>query len=454
MAEIKNTNCRIDILSAAEHLSRAIQYKTISYENTNKMDNLEFLKFRLFLEDTFPHVFKNLKIDIINKMSILLKWEGIGQNAGAILLMAHMDVASVEAGTENNWSYPPFSGKISKGYIWGRGALDMKSQLMGILEAIEELLKNNFTPQNTIYLAFGHDEEIGGSGGNAHIADYLKEKGVTLSAVLDEGGFILKNAVAGVTKPLAVIGIAEKGTTTLELTSFSTGGHSSMPPRHTAIGKLATAIYRLEKKQFRPKLDGAAKEFLNTIITQMPLIKRIVLKNTWLFKPLVLKILTNSKTTNALVRTTIAVTMIEGGIKENILPQKAKANINFRILPGETITSIKEKVEKIIGCDGIEVKIKENSFNPIEPSSSSSEEYRIISKVVKSVFKETIVAPYLTVGLTDSRYYKNIASQIYRFCPIEMSIGDLNTIHGVNEKISIEAYEKLIKFFYLLIKEF
>lgn len=450
----KNNHCSIDILAASERLSRALQYKTISFENTDRIEKPEFQSFRAFLEETFPNVFKKLKMELINELSVLLKWEGMGHNAGSMLLMAHMDVAPVEVGTENDWSYPPFSGKLSDGYIWGRGALDMKSQLMGILEAAEELLKNDFKPRNTIYLAFGHDEEIGGRNGNAHIAAYLESKGIALSAVLDEGGFILKDAVSVVTKPVALVGVAEKGTTTLELIALAQGGHSSIPPRHTAIGKLSAAIYRLERKQFRTRLDGAAKQFFNAILPEMSLIKKIVFKNLWLFKPFILRVLANSETTNALIRNTIAVTMIEGGVKENILPQQAKACINIRILPGDSINGIKEKVEKIVGCYGIKVKIKENSFNPSGVSRSSSPEFKTISKVVKSVFSDTIVAPYLTVGLTDSRYYQKVSSQIYRFSPIEISMDDLNSIHGINEKISMEAYEKLLKFFYFLVKEF
>ncbi len=454
MEDVKNNHCSIDLLSASERLSRALQYRTISFENTDRIDKSEFLSFRTFLEETFPNVFKKFKMELINEMSVLLKWEGIGHDAGSMLLMAHMDVAPVEVGTENEWRYPPFSGKLSDGYIWGRGALDMKSQLMGILEAAEELIKNDFKPRNTIYLAFGHDEEIGGRNGNAHIAAYLESKGIALSTVLDEGGFILKNAVSAVTKPVALIGVAEKGTTTLELIALAQGGHSSMPPRHTAIGKLSSAIYRLERKQFRTRLDGAAKQFFNAILPEMSLIRKIVFKNLWLFKPLILRVLTKSETTNALIRNTVAVTIIEGGVKENILPKQAKAIINFRVLPGESINGIKEKVEKVVELDGIKVKIRENSFNPSGVSSSSSPEFKTISKVVKNVFSETIVAPYLTVGLTDSRYYQKISSQIYRFSPIEISMDDLSTIHGINEKISMEAYEKLLKFFYLLMKEF
>jgi carboxypeptidase PM20D1 len=366
--------------------------------------------------------------------------------------MALMDVVPVETETEDEWNFEPFSGKISDGFVWGRGALDMKSQLMGILEAVEELIKTGFKPKRTIYLAFGHDEEVGGDMGNAQIASYLQSKGIKLSMVLDEGGFILKDAIAGIRCPVALIGIAEKGMATLELFAESHGGHSSMPPKNTAIGYLAKAISILEKNQFKAAINGALKEFFKAIAPKMPIVKRIVFANLWLFKPLVLKILTSSPKTNALVRTTTAVTMIEGGIKMNILPQQAKAVVNFRLMPGETIGSVAERVKRTVERFGISVKINKTSFDPSKIYDTSAKEYRAMCKAISSVFTETITSPYLTVGSTDSRYYQKIAHQIYRFSPIEINSEVLTTVHGVNERISVEGYRKLIEYFYFLIE--
>lgn len=443
-------NINIDV--SIQRLSQALQYKTISYENVDLVNKSEFLEFHTFIEKAFPYVHKELTKVPINDLGILFKWEGIEKNQDSILLMAHMDVVPVEKDTENEWCFEPFSGKISDGYVWGRGALDMKSQLMGILEAVEELIVKGFKPRKTIYLAFGHDEEVGGYLGNAQMASYLEAKGIKLSLVLDEGGFIIKKAIGGMSCPAALIGIAEKGMTTLELFAESNGGHSSMPPSSTAIGRLAKAIYILEKKQFKANINSILKEFFEAIAPKMPLLKNVIFSNMWLFKPLIIRILIKSPKTNALVRTTTAFTMIEGGIKMNILPQQAKTIANFRIMPGQTIEDVKKRVEKIVKKLDITVKVNDVSFNPSKIYDTSSSEYKVMCKTIASVFPESIAAPYLTVGSTDSRYYQKIANQIYRFCPIEIDSEDLERVHGVNERISVEGYKKLIKYFYLLIE--
>ncbi|QNU65638.1 M20/M25/M40 family metallo-hydrolase [Ruminiclostridium herbifermentans] len=435
-----------------QRLSQALQIKTISYENMDMVDKSEFLKFHTFIEKSFPNVHRVLVKETINDFGILFKWEGTETNQDSILLMAHMDVVPVEKETENEWCFEPFSGNISDGYVWGRGALDMKSQLMGILEAVEGLIINGFKPRKTIYLAFGHDEEVGGYLGNAQMASYLQSKGIKLSMVLDEGGFIIKNAIAGMSCLAALIGIAEKGMTTLELFAESNGGHSSMPPNSTAIGRLAKSIYILEKKQFKANINSILKEFFKAIAPKMPLLKRIIFSNIWLFKPLIIRIFTKLPKTNALVRTTTAFTMIEGGFKMNVLPQQAKAVANFRVMPGETIEDVKKRVEKVIKKLDITVKVNDVSFNPSKISHIASNEYKVMCKTIVSVFPESVAAPYLTVGSTDSRYYQKIANQIFRFCPIEIESEDLERVHGVNERISIEGYKKMIEFFYLLIE--
>lgn len=437
---------------SVQRLSQALQYKTISYENVDLVDRLEFLRFHEFIEKSFPKVHKELIKETINDLGILFKWEGAEKYQDSILLMAHMDVVPVGKDTENEWCFEPFSGKISEGYVWGRGALDMKSQLMGILEAVEELIEKGFKPRRTIYLAFGHDEEVGGYLGNAQMASYLQAKGIKLSMVLDEGGFIIKNAIADMSCPATLIGIAEKGMTTLELFAEGEGGHSSMPPNSTAIGKLAKAVCILEKKQFKANFNSILKEFFKAIAPKMPLTKRIIFSNIWLFKPIIIKILLSSPKTNALVRTTTAFTVIEGGVKMNILPQQAKAVANFRLMPGETTDSVKERVEEILKKLDIKVRVKDVCFNPSKIYDTTSNEFILMRKTIATVFPESVVAPYLTVGSTDSRYYQKIANQIYRLCPIEIDSEDLERVHGVNERISVEGYKKLIKYFYLLIE--
>lgn len=433
-----------------ERLSQALKYKTISYQDKSKVNTLEFNNFYKFLEESFPNVHKKFQKEKINDLSLLYKWEGSKKDSEAVLLMAHADVVPAE---EEGWKYEPYSGTISEGYAWGRGALDMKNQLMGQFEALEELIKKGFQPTKTIYIAIGHDEEIGGVEGNAKVAAYIESKGIKLSLVLDEGGFIVKNMVPGVNAPVGVVGIAEKGYLTLELSAADNGGHSSMPPKHTAIGKLAGAVKKLEDSPFEAKVDGATREFISSIAPEMPLIEKLVFANMWFFKPIVVNKLSKSDNTNALLRTTMASTVIEGGIKENVLPQNAKALVNFRILPGESIDSVTERVRKTINDEQIKIKAVSNSWNPSEISDIESEVYKSIGRAARATFPNVIITPYLVVGSTDSRYYQKLTNNIFRFSPVEIGQDDLKSIHGVNEKISTESYIKMINFYCNCIEE-
>lgn len=450
-----NINLIIDDNAAINRLSKALQYKTISFQDNERINETEFLNFRKYLEASFPNLHKVLQRETINELSLLYKWEGTDNESDAILLMAHMDVVPADTDLEGKWEYPPFSGTIENGYVWGRGALDMKSQLMGILEAVEDLSKQGFKPKKTIYIAIGHDEEVGGKGNDA-IASYMELKGIKLSMVLDEGGFVVKNMVPGIEFPVALIGIAEKGKVSLKLSISDNGGHSSIPARHTVIGQLATSINKIESNPFDAKIDGATKEFIYTLAPEMTLVKRIILSNLWLSEPIVVNKLAKSDATDALIRTTNATTLISGGTKENVLPQRADALINFRILPGETVDDVIAKVKKEINNDQIKVNIFNSSRNPTLISDSRSKEFRVIGSVAKTLFPESIITPYLAVAGSDSRYYQKVSKNIYRFSPIELDQESIKTIHGVNERISFESYINLVKFYYqsiLLLQE-
>ena len=367
--------------------------------------------------------------------------------------MAHQDVVPVGQESEKNWAYLPFSGEISEGYIWGRGALDMKSSLMGLLEAIETLLENNFEPKRTIFLAFGHDEESGGINGAKKIAELLESRNIQFEYVLDEGGLIVKNIIPGVSDPVALIGITEKGYVSLELTVKTDGGHSSMPPKHTAVGILSKAIVKLEESPF-PSNTSYATELFRHVGPRMPYFRKIIFANMWLFNPLVKRILSKSPETNATIRTTTAATMILGGEKENVLPIKAKAIINFRIMPGESVESVVNYVRRTIGAPNVEIRPLNVRFEPSPVSDIHSKSYEILRKTINQAITENnlIVAPHLVVGATDSRYFTTLSDNIYRFLPILFHPEDIKRIHGTNERISIENYVQAITFYYHLIR--
>jgi carboxypeptidase PM20D1 len=363
-----------------------------------------------------------------------------------------MDVVPVEEMTGAQWAHPPFDGVISEGYVWGRGTMDDKSSVFGILEAAEMLLAEGFEPRRTVYIAFGHDEEIGGKAGAARIAAVLADRGVRLSYVLDEGLFIAERVVPGVGRPVALVGIAEKGFLSLTLTVEAETGHSSTPPTHTAIGVLSMAVNKLEENQFPEDVGGIPGQMFDYVGPEMTWGMKVVFANLWLFRPLVQRQLAASPGTNASIRTTTAVTVIEGGIKDNVLPSRARAIVNFRILPGDTIEGVMKRVRNVINDPRVKIEKYGDDFD--EPSSVSdvdSEEFRVLHKTIRQVFPDVVVAPALVVGATDARHYGKLTGSVYRFLPFHFNNEDISRLHGTNERLSVENYLQGVRFYYQLI---
>jgi len=388
----------------------------------------------------------------VNQYSLLYTWQGKDETLKPILLMAHQDVVLVEQETLEQWNQPPFDGKIADGYLWGRGALDVKCGLMGILEAVELLLQEGFQPNRTVYFAFGHDEEIGGSQGAVKIAELLRSRNITFEFVLDEGGVIVNRIIPGTSKPVALMGIAEKGYLTLELKVETKGGHSSMPPKHTAVGILSEAITKLENNPFPDNMQFASQLF-QYIATEIPFFQKMIFANIWLTRPLIERKLSELPAMNANIRTTAAPTMFKGSDKENVLPMHAAAVINLRIMPGESVASVIEYVTKIINNPQIKIDTLGVASNPPPVADIHAAGYEIIKKTIyQTATSELIVAPFLVIATTDSRHFIKLSENVYRFIPIILKQQDLNRIHGVNERISIENYLQMVKFYYCLIQ--
>lgn len=437
----------------ASRLSKAIQFRTISHQDSPQFDQKAFFAFHQYLEQTFPNVHSKLRKEVVENYSLLYTWKGQAERLKPILLMGHMDVVPVEPGTEDNWAHPPFAGQIADGYIWGRGTMDDKVSILGMLEAAEILLAKGFRPSRTVYLAFGHDEEVGGSTGAAKIASLLRSRGVELEYILDEGGAITHGILPRVSAPVALVGIAEKGYVSIELIVLSKGGHSSMPPKHTAIGILGAAIRNLERNQFPAEIKGATRKLFKYVGPEMPFSERIILANLWLFGWLVERQFVASSLTNALVRTTTAATMFEGGVKENVLPTKVRAVVNFRILPGDNIQDVIDHVRKTIGNPRIKITpLKQVLSEPSTVSPTESLGFETIHQTIRQVFPDVLVTPWLVVGATDSRHYAKLSDNIYRFVPIRMGPGDTRRFHGTDERISVEDYERCVRFFIQIIR--
>jgi carboxypeptidase PM20D1 len=447
------TPIHVDMRQPTKRLADAIRYKTVSYQDHAKRDDTEFLRFHQYLEQAFPRVHATLTREVVNDYSLLYTWKGSSQALNPIVLIAHMDVVPAEAGKEGDWTYPPFDGRIADGYIWGRGTLDVKLAITASLEAIERLIERDFRPRRTVYLAFGHDEEIGGWNGAAKIASRLEERGVRVAFTLDEGSAIVNGVVPGVKRPVALVGLAEKGYLTLELTATGEGGHSSKPRYPTAIGKLARAIHRLETNLMPADLRQPAAGIFENLASEMPFGMRAVVANRWLFESILLSRLEREPATNAIIRTTTAPTLLpESGTKVNVIPRRAKAMVNFRILPGDTIQGVKDQVDQIINDADVKLTQHDHSVEASPISDQQSPAFQTLHRTIRQVFPDTVVAPSLVIAGTDSKHYEQIAENSFRFIPMRLEKDDLKRIHGRDERISIENYGEIIRFYVQLLR--
>ncbi len=438
---------RLDEAGAVERLSQALRFRTVSYANPEAFDPEPFIALRNYFEGAFPGVHAALERESVGGYSLLYRWSGSDASRRPILLMSHIDVVPVEAAVLDNWSHPPFGGVVADGFVWGRGALDTKGGTVGILEAVELLLGEGFQPTRDIYFAFGHDEEIGGAEGNARMAAILAERGVRLEYVLDEGGPLLENIIPGISAPVAFVAVAEKGYLGLEMTAHAPGGHSSMPPSETAIGELAAAIHALESNPLPAELGGATGLMLDYLGPEMSPAIRVVMANRWLFGPMIKRLFAETPSLNAVIRTTTAPTMIGGGVSRNVLPTSAWAVVNFRVLPGHTTEEVREYVRTTVNDDSVTYEGRGFTREPPRVSDPSSPAFQTLQRTIHEVFPDVVVAPGLTTVTTDSPRYESIAENTFRFIPFRATSEDLERIHGIDERISIENYLEIVRFF-------
>ncbi|KND04092.1 uncharacterized protein SPPG_01533 [Spizellomyces punctatus DAOM BR117] len=471
--------------AAHARFASAIRIPTVSKLNATEEERRTFLRFRSMLQEEFPLVLEKLEWDIVNELSLLLKWQGsepVDDSNLPILFLAHQDVVPV--GDPERWDFPPFGGEINNGYIHGRGTLDMKGMLMAQLESVDALLKARYQPRRTIYLAFGHDEEVSGKEGAARIAEILEKRGLRFEFIIDEGLPISHGMFPGINVPIAWIGIAEKGVADFTIRTRSVGGHASMPFGQNAIHTLSDAIARLAKtRAITTFSEGPVAHLLSTIAPEHPsMLMRTILGNIRIFE-YILGLLPPAVAPGfaAMTRTTWATTTFNGGVAANVLPRDASANINVRIRPGESIRGVQEFIAKAIGAqivnetanaddprDGsddapvtISLSLGGRNTEPSSISSPRSRAYKLLEGTIRHVFAfnhgtnssstDILVAPSLLMGATDSTAYKSMSANIFRFQPVVMYPGDPDRIHGVNERISLKDYDGMINFFVALI---
>ncbi|MGE0498804.1 MAG: M20 family peptidase [Ramlibacter sp.] len=444
----------IDEKGLADKLSGAIRFKTISSHEDPELNAEEFRKFHAYLAQRFPRVHATLQREVVGGLSLLYTWPGSDPKALPIMLMAHQDVVPIAPGTEANWKAEPFAGEIKDGFVWGRGAWDDKANLISQLEALEMLVASGFKPRQTIYLASGADEEVGGLRGAAQIARLLQSRNVKLDFVIDEGLLITDGIMPGLSRPAALIGIAEKGYLSVVMKVPATPGHSSMPPPQgsSAIAMMSAALRRLDDEQLPASIRGVAREMFETVAPEMSGFGRVALSNLWLFGPLVRAQLEKGASTNAMIRTTTALTIVNAGNKDNVLPGMAEATVNFRLLPGDTRDSVMQHVKDKAANDRFELSALPGSAEPSPISPTASSSYQLINRTVRSLFPEAIVAPGLMVAATDSRHFSAISDHVYRFSPVRAKPEDLSRFHGTNERIASTNLAELVRFYHQLLR--
>lgn len=443
----------VDRDGVVQTMAAAVRARTVSAETPVPGVAAEFEALHALLRTRYPRVHATLTREVVGGHSLLYTWKGSDAAQQPVALMAHQDVVPVAPGTETAWKQPPFAGAVADGYVWGRGTLDDKVNLVTQLEALEMLLRAGVQPRRTVYFVFGHDEEIGGQQGVVPIVALLRQRGVRLAWVLDEGLVVTHGIMPGIAKPVALIGLAEKGSVSLKLVAKAPPGHSSMPPGpgQGAVARLAAALVRLDAQPLPGGIGGAAAEMFAAIAPEMPLPSRLALSNLWLTRPLVERQLSQGAATNAMLRTTTAMTMLTAGMKENVLPGRAEAVVNFRILPGDTLDSVRAEVQRIVADDGIEITQHREGFNPSRLSTSHSDSYRLIELAVREVFPDAVVAPGLMLAASDARHFDGISDASYRFMPIRFAREDLERPHGTNERIGVDQLADMVRFYHRLL---
>ncbi len=443
----------IDEQSIVRHMSEAITFQTISHGDDSNTPREPFEDFIAWLAETYPLVHSQLSNERIAQYSLLYKWPGSDTGSKPILLTAHYDVVPVPQSSADQWQHQPFAGEVEDGVVWGRGALDDKSAVIALMEAVTLLLESGQEPRQDVYIAIGHDEEVGGYEGAAAIVSTLKQRGIQFEWSLDEGSFVLDGIIPGLDVPLAGINLAEKGFLTIEIIARSEGGHSSMPPHDMAIYMLTEVLNDLHETPFALHMDsGPSIEMYLAIARYMPFKKRMVFANRWLFGPLLESALTKNPIAAAMLHTTIAPTMLNAGIKANVLAPEARATVNLRIHPQDDVVEVVASLRRTIERDGVTIDILNKA--PASPiSRAGSAGFARLANVARMTFGDVIVAPGLTIAGTDSKHYGEVSDDSYRFNPMVIDSADLATFHGVNERISIDNLVKATSFYAALIME-
>ncbi|MBO4359487.1 MAG: M20/M25/M40 family metallo-hydrolase [Eubacteriaceae bacterium] len=433
---------------AVENLRELVRCKTVSYYDHSLEDDAEFDKLIGLFEKLYPNVWKNCELTHFDGRGLLFRWKGSSSGGECPVFMAHYDVVPVE---EQFWDEDPFGAVIKDGRIWGRGTVDTKNSLNGILTAAENLMASGFTPKNDIYFAFSGGEEVEGLGAR-NIALWFKENGIVPSFVLDEGGAVVENVFPGVKGPCGLIGIAEKGMCNMTFTANSDGGHASAPGPHTPLGILSLACARMEAHPFRRRFTVPVLAMFDTLGRHSGFVYRMIFSNLWLFGGVLDRICKKSGgELNALVRTTVAFTQMQGSQAVNVIPPTASMTANLRLNPGDTVESALAYARQTVKDGSVIITAEGRDPSPISRTDCFG--WEVVSDAVRAAWPGSIVAPYLMVQCFDSRHYSDVSDRVYKFSAADLTAEERHALHGNNEHIRLETVGRAVEFFMRIMKE-
>lgn len=442
------TPCAVNGEQAVEHLSQMVQVPTVSNADPAKFDEAQFAAFRALLRRLYPKVFETCTYEELDHTELFFTWKGAASEA-PVVLMAHYDVVPVEP---KRWQHDPFCGEVIEGELWGRGTLDTKITLMGVLEAAESLIERGFVPKNDLYFAFAGDEEVSGTGAQAAVA-LLRARGIQPAMVVDEGGAVVSGIFPGVSERMAVVGIGEKGMANVKLTAKSEGGHASHPPIHSAVGVMAQAVCDCEDHQFKAEITPPVRQMLDVVGRHAPFGLRIVFANLWCFGGLITRVIHKlGGELNAMMRTTMAFTMAEGSKQINVLPNEAAAYVNLRLINSQTTEAAVQHLKQSIKDPAVSVEYL-SGMNASPYADTSTDQYRVLSEAIASTWRGAIVSPYLMIACSDSRHFSAICPNVFKFSAMELSGAERALIHNDNERIPVTEVAKTVEFFTRLIEK-
>lgn len=431
-----------------KNLQELVKCKTVSYHDKSLEDEKEFNKLYDLLPKLYPNVIKNCEKIELKARGLLFKWEGKKHDKPAVM-MAHYDVVPVN---EENWVKPAFEGIIEDGVLWGRGSLDTKVTLNGVLSAGEHLMEQGFVPEQDIYFAFSGGEEIFGPGA-VEIVEYFKKQGVTPEMVVDEGGAVVQDIFPGVSEPCGLIGIAEKGMMDVKFSIKTQGGHASAPKPHSPVVELSKACLNIENNPCDFHITKPVAEMFDTLGRRSSFVYKMIFANLWCFKGILNKLCKKSGgELNALNRTTIAFTQMSGSKASNVIPPEASMVVNIRLNPMDTVEGTLKYLKKQINNDKVNVELI-YGMNPSPISRTDCDSYKKVANSVASTWKGCIVSPYLMVQCSDSRHYGPISDKVYRFSAMDLTSEERATIHGNNERIRLETVHRAVEFYIRLMKQ-